>query len=118
MYLDDYSHLASGMKERHVPDSMTRHTDGEYEWSYCTLCQHEYDWEKIADSINVDETIDINVDDPVEAGDAETIPVVPTTEPEVSEPVQDTNPPTGIVIALLPMAFAAVAAIASKKINR
>ena len=113
MYIDDYSHLASGIKERHVPDSMTMHTDGEYEWHYCMYCQHEYGKVRVVD---VDDTIDIAVDDPVQSGDDELIPDVPVTEPEVSEPVQDTNPPTGIAIALLPMALAAGAvAIIRKK---
>ena len=115
MYIDDYSHLASGIKERHVPDSMTMHTDGEYEWHYCMYCQHEYGKVRVVD---VDDTIDIAVDDPVQSGDDETIPDVPVTEPEPSEPVQDNNPPTGIAIALLPMALAAAAAIAFKKTNR
>ena len=115
MYIDDYSHLASGIKERHVPDSMTMHTDGEYEWHYCMYCQHEYGKVPVV-NIDVDDTIDIAVDDPVQSGDDELIPDVPVTEPEVSEPVQDTNPPTGIAIALLPMALAAGAvAIIRKK---
>ena len=115
MYIDDDYHLASGIKERHVPDSMTMHTDGEYEWHYCMYCQHEYGKVPVV-NIDVDDTIDIAVDDPVQSGDDETIPDVPVTEPEVSEPVQDTNPPTGIAIALLPMALAAGAvAIIRKK---
>ncbi len=113
MYIDDYSHLASGIKERHVPDSMTMHTDGEYEWHYCMYCQHEYGKVRVVD---VDDTIDIAVDDPVQSGDDETIPDVPVTEPEPSEPVQDNNPPTGIAVALLPLALAvgAVAIIRKK----
>lgn len=117
MYIDDYSHLASGLKERHVPDSMTKHTDGEYEWNYCLYCQHEYGKVPIV-NVSVDDTVDIVVDDPVQSGDDETIPDAPVTEPEVNEPVQDTNPPTGIAIALLPIAMAAVAAIAFNKTNR
>lgn len=117
MYIDDYSHLASGIKERHVPDSMTMHTDGEYEWHYCMYCQHEYGKVPVA-NIDVDDTIDIAVDDPVQSGDDELIPDVPVTEPEPSEPAQDNNPPTGIAVALLPMALAAAAAIAFKKTNR
>ena len=113
MYIDDYSHLASGIKERHVPDSMTMHTDGEYEWHYCMYCQHEYGKVRVVD---VDDTIDIAVDDPVQSGDDETIPDVPVTEPEPSEPAQDNNPPTGIAVALLPLALAvgAVAIIRKK----
>lgn len=117
MYIDDYSHLASGLKERHVPDSMTKHTDGEYEWNYCLYCQHEYGKVPVV-NVSVDDTVDIVVDDPVQSGDDETIPDAPVTEPEVNEPVQDTNPPTGIAIALLPMAMAAAAAIAFNKTNR
>ena len=115
MYIDDYSHLASGIKERHVPDSMTMHTDGEYEWHYCMYCQHEYGKVPVV-NIDVDDTIDIAVDDPVQSGDDETIPDVPVTEPEPSEPVQDNNPPTGIAVALLPLALAvgAVAIIRKK----
>ena len=113
MYIDDDYHLASGIKERHVPDSMTMHTDGEYEWHYCMYCQHEYGKVRVVD---VDDTIDIAVDDPVQSGDDETIPDVPVTEPEPSEPVQDNNPPTGIAVALLPLALAvgAVAIIRKK----
>ena len=114
MYIDDYSHLASGLKERHVPDSMTKHTDGEYEWNYCLYCQHEYGKVPIV-NVNVDDTVDIVVDDPVQSGDDETIPDAPVTEPEVNEPVQDTNPPTGIAIALLPMVLAAGAVALIKK---
>ena len=117
MYIDDYSHLASGLKERHVPDSMTKHTDGEYEWNYCLYCQHEYGKVPIV-NVSVDDTVDIVVDDPVQSGDDETIPDAPVTEPEVNEPVQDTNPPTGIAIALLPIAMAAAGAIAFNKTNR
>lgn len=115
MYIDDYSHLASGIKERHVPDSMTMHTDGEYEWHYCMYCQHEYGKVPVV-NIDVDDTIDIAVDDPVQSGDDELIPDVPVTEPEPSEPVQDNNPPTGIAVALLPLALAvgAVAIIRKK----
>ena len=116
-YLDDESHLASGMIARHVPDSMTMHTDGEYEWHYCMYCQHEYGKVPVV-NINVDDTIDIVVDDPVQSGDDETIPDVPITEPEVSESVQNNNPSTGIAIALLPVALAAVVIIASKKTNK
>ena len=113
MYIDDDYHLASGIKERHVPDSMTMHTDGEYEWHYCMYCQHEYGKVRVVD---VDDTIDIAVDDPVQSGDDETIPDVPVTEPEPSEPAQDNNPPTGIAVALLPLALAvgAVAIIRKK----
>ena len=117
MYIDDDYHLASGIKERHVPDSMTMHTDGEYEWHYCMYCQHEYGKVPVV-NINVDDTIDIVVDDPVQSGDDETIPDVPITEPEVSESVQNNNPSTGIAIALLPVALAAVVIIASKKTNK
>ena len=114
MYIDDDYHLASGIKERHVPDSMTMHTDGEYEWHYCMYCQHEYGKVRVVD---VDDTIDIAVDDPVQSGDDETIPDVPVTEPEPSEPAQDNNPPTGIAVALLPLALAvgAVAIIRKKQ---
>lgn len=114
MYIDDYSHLASGIKERHVPDSMTKHTDGEYEWSYCLYCQHDYGKVPVV-NVSVDDTVDIVVDDPVQSGDDETIPDVPVTEPEVNEPVQDTNPPTGIAIALLPMVLAAGAVALIKR---
>ena len=115
MYIDDDYHLASGIKERHVPDSMTMHTDGEYEWHYCMYCQHEYGKVPVV-NIDVDDTIDIAVDDPVQSGDDETIPDVPVTEPEPSEPAQDNNPPTGIAVALLPLALAvgAVAIIRKK----
>lgn len=114
MYIDDYSHLASGIKERHVPDSMTKHTDGEYEWSYCLYCQHEYGKVPVV-NVSVDDTVDIVVDDPVQSGDDETIPDVPVTEPQVNEPVQDTNPPTGIAIALLPLVLAAGAVALIKR---
>ncbi len=114
-YIDDENHLAGGVLARHIPDSITKHTDGEYEWHYCMYCKHEYGKVRV---VEADDTVELVVDDPVEAGDAETIPDVPVTELEIAKPVQDSNPPTGIAIALLPMALVVMAAIASKKINK
>lgn len=59
-----------------------------------------------------DDTID--VDDPVEPGDVETEPDG-AGDIEVTDPVEDTNPPTGIVLAVLPMAIAAAAVVVSKR---
>ena len=59
-----------------------------------------------------DDTID--VDDPVEPGDVVTEPDG-ADDIEVTDPEEDTNPPTGIVLAVLPMAIAAAAVVVSKR---
>lgn len=59
-----------------------------------------------------DDTID--VEDPIEPGDVETEPDG-TDDIEVTDPAEDTNPPTGIVLAVLPMAIAAAAVVVSKR---
>ena len=59
-----------------------------------------------------DDTID--VDDPIEPGDVETEPDG-ADDIEVTDPGEDTNPPTGIVLAVLPMAIAAAAVVVSKR---
>ena len=59
-----------------------------------------------------DDTID--VEDPIEPGDVETEPDG-ADDIEVTDPVEDTNPPTGIVLAVLPMAIAAAAVVVSKR---
>lgn len=60
----------------------------------------------------------INVDDPIEPGDVETEPDTPS-DIEVTDPVEDTtgdtNPSTGIVLAVIPMAIAAAAVVVSKR---
>lgn len=57
---------------------------------------------------------EIEVDDPAQAGDVEDEEDnIEVTDP-VDEP-EDTNPPTGIVLAVLPMAIAAAAVVASKR---
>lgn len=57
---------------------------------------------------------EIEVDDPIQAGDVEDEEDnIEVTDP-VDEP-EDTNPPTGIVLAVLPMAIAAAAVVASKR---
>lgn len=61
-----------------------------------------------------DDEEEIEVKDPVEAGDVEDEDeTIEVTDP-VDEP-EDTNPPTGIVLAVLPMAIAAAAVVASKR---
>lgn len=60
-----------------------------------------------------DDTID--VDDPVEPGDVVTEPDGADDDIEVTDPGEDTNPPTGIVLAVLPMAIAAAAVVVSKR---
>ena len=61
-----------------------------------------------------DDEEEIEVDDPVQAGDVEDEEDnIEVTDP-VDEP-EDTNPPTGIVLAVLPMAIAAAAVVASKR---
>ena len=60
-----------------------------------------------------EETPDIIIEDPIQAGDSDEetdgADDVTVTEPE------DTNPPTGIVLAVLPMVAAAAAIVASKR---
>lgn len=61
-----------------------------------------------------DDEEEIEVDDPIQAGDVEDEEDnIEVTDP-VDEP-EDTNPPTGIVLAVLPMAIAAAAVVASKR---
>lgn len=60
-----------------------------------------------------EETPDIIIDDPIQAGDSD-------EETDGAEDVtvtedEDTNPPTGIVLAVLPMVAAAAAIVASKR---
>ncbi len=66
----------------------------------------------------VDDSQDLNADDPVQStDDGDELPVDdnPTDDdPTVDEP-EDTNPPTGIVLAVLPMVVAAAAVVASKR---
>lgn len=59
-----------------------------------------------------DDTIDVV--DPIEPGDVETEPDG-ADDIEVTDPEEDTNPPTGIVLAVLPMAIAAAAVVVSKR---
>lgn len=115
MFVDDEYHLSGGVLAYHLPDSLILHTDGVYEWQYCIYCNHEYGKVFVTED---DESVELIVDDPVESGDVESIPDEPVTEPDASEPVQDNNPRTGIVIALLPMALAMAAAIATKKAKK
>ena len=60
-----------------------------------------------------DDTIDVT--DPVEPGDVETEPDGADDIEVTDPPVEDTNPPTGIVLAVLPMAIAAAAVVVSKR---
>lgn len=65
----------------------------------------------------VDDSQDIIADDPVQSTeDGDDLPADdnPTEDPTVDEP-EDTNPPTGIVLAVLPMVVAAAAVVASKR---
>lgn len=112
VYLNNEYHLASGMTARHVPDSMTMYTDGEYEWHYCIYCKHEYGKVRV---VKDDDTVELIVNDPVQSGDDGIIPDVPVTEPERSGSVKDSNPPTGAAIAVMPLALAAGAVFLIKK---
>ena len=119
-YIDDETHLAGGNIRSHVPDSLTMHTDGVYEWNYCLYCQHEYGRVPVAEAdINIDDSVDLIVDDPVQStNDGDDIDVDDNTDDntdaDVAEP-EDNNPPTGIAIALLPMALAMAAATIVRK---
>ena len=119
-YIDNETHLAGGNIRSHVPDSLTMHTDGVYEWNYCLYCQHEYGRVPVTEAdINIDDSVDLIVDDPVQStNDGDDIDVDDNTDDntdaDVAEP-EDNNPPTGIAIALLPMALAMAAAVVSKK---
>ena len=119
-YIDDETHLAGGNIRSHVPDSLTMHTDGVYEWNYCLYCQHEYGRVPVTEAdINIDDSVDLIVDDPVQStNDGDDIDVDDNTDDntdaDVTEP-EDNNPPTGIAIALLPMALAMAAATIVKK---
>lgn len=61
-----------------------------------------------------DDEEEIEVKDPVEAGDVEDEDETIEVKDPVDQP-EDTNPPTGIVLAVLPMAIAAAAVVASKR---
>ena len=119
-YIDDETHLAGGNIRSHVPDSLTMHTDGVYEWNYCLYCQHEYGRVPVAEAdINIDDSVDLIVDDPVQStNDGDDIDVDDNTDDntdaDAAEP-EDNNPPTGIAIALLPMALAMAAATIVRK---
>ncbi len=119
-YIDDETHLAGGNIRSHVPDSMTMHTDGVYEWNYCLYCQHEYGRVPVAEvDINIDDSVDLVADDPVQStDDGDDIDVDDNTGDntgvDVTEP-EDNNPSTGMAIALLPMALAAAAASLVRK---
>ncbi len=119
-YIDDETHLAGGNIRSHVPDSLTMHTDGVYEWNYCLYCQHEYGRVPVTEAdINIDDSVDLIVDDPVQStNDGDDIDVDDNTDDntdaDVAEP-EDNNPPTGIAIALLPMALAMAAATIVRK---
>ena len=69
----------------------------------------------VADSADDSDTIDVT--DPIEPTDTETEEDgTDTTETETpAETTTDSNPTTGIVLALVPMAVAAAAAVASKR---
>lgn len=62
----------------------------------------------------LDDEDQIEVEDPIEAGDVEDEEDNIEVEDPVDQP-EDTNPPTGIVLAVLPMAIAAAAVVASKR---
>ena len=62
-----------------------------------------------ATDLNIDEPVQSTDDEPIDSGDDVTV-----TEPTDPEP-EDTNPPTGIVLAVLPMVVAAAAVVASKR---
>ena len=119
-YIDDETHLAGGNIRSHVPDSLTMHTDGVYEWNYCLYCQHEYGRVPVTEAdININDSVDLIVDDPVQStNDGDDIDVDDNTDDntdaDAAEP-EDNNPPTGIAIALLPMALAMAAATIVKK---
>ena len=119
-YIDDETHLAGGNIRSHVPDSLTMHTDGVYEWNYCLYCQHEYGRVPVTEAdINIDDSVDLIVDDPVQStNDGDDIDVDDNTDDntdaDAAEP-EDNNPPTGIAIALLPMALAMAAATIVRK---
>ncbi len=119
-YIDDETHLAGGNIRSHVPDSLTMHTDGVYEWNYCLYCQHEYGRVPVTEAdININDSVDLIVDDPVQStNDGDDIDVDDNTDDntdaDAAEP-EDNNPPTGIAIALLPMALAMAAATIVRK---
>ena len=62
-----------------------------------------------ATDLDVEEPVQSTDDEPIDSGDDVTV-----NEPTDSEP-EDTNPPTGIVLAVLPMVVAAAAVVASKR---
>ncbi len=61
----------------------------------------------------------VNIDEPKESTDTDEEPdeldVDDTTETPAEEPTTDSNPTTGVVLALVPMAVAAAAVVASKR---
>ncbi len=135
-YRDDYTdpagHTAgTPVKENYVPVTATK--DGYYELAtYCTVCGEEIsrsyttiaaygtnfretiDWTAVfnayANKTTTTVTIEeITITEPVEPGDTETevdSGDEVTSEPTVETEAPETNPTTGMVMALLPMAMA------------
>ncbi len=144
-YRDDYTdpagHTAgTPVKENYVPVTATK--DGYYELAtYCTVCGEEISrsYTTIAAyGTNVRETIDwtavfnayankttttvtieeITITEPVEPTDTETevdSGDEVTSEPTVETEEPETNPTTGMVLALMPMAMAMAVAVVNKK---
>ena len=92
---------------------------GDYNWNYYKGNPIEYvhtfsDVYIELTMPELDDEDEIEVEDPVEAGDVEDEDETIEVDDPVDQP-EDTNPPTGIVLAVLPMAIAAAAVVASKR---
>ncbi len=103
--------------ETEVPTNQLGWSAGGDQWVYDHYTDDAYI--ELTMPATDDGETDLNVNDPVESGDDEPIDggednvdVVEPTEP--TEP-EDNNPPTGIVLAVLPMVVAAAAVVASKR---
>ncbi len=109
IYVDDGGHISGGRYVNHTSDYMGRRSDGVYEWYRCRYCMQDYGKKLIEDSAIV------IVDDPVQSDNSETVDGVETESAEISAAAaEETNPKTGIALALIPMALALLAAAVTK----
>ncbi|MCD7784835.1 MAG: hypothetical protein LUH18_04550 [Oscillospiraceae bacterium] len=93
------------------------------ESGYCTVC-HEYigveaeeDVEDVEEDVEETETVEetVNIEEPAEGTDTESEPDDESGEEEVTVPETESNPTTGAMLMLLPMAIAATGVVAGKK---
>ncbi len=94
-------------------------TDGDTSADTDADADADADTDDATDSDDGTTTEEVNIDEPEESTDTDEEPdeldVDDTTETPAEEPTTDSNPTTGVVLALVPMAVAAAAVVASKR---